>query len=49
MQKAMEKYVDIQSELGKALDKIEDEIHDTEKLVIRKARGKQYKEWRKKT
>lgn len=48
MQKAIEKYINIQSELGKALDNIEDEIHDVEKVAIRKAREKQYKEWRKK-
>ena len=46
MQKAIEKYIDIQTELMEPLDKIEDEIHKVEKVAIRKARKKQYKEWR---
>lgn len=48
MQQAMENYIDIQSKKGKSLDTIEDGIHKVEKFVIRKARKKQYREWRKK-
>ena len=46
MQKAMENYIDIQSELGKSLNKIEDGIDKVAKFVIRKTRKKQYREWR---
>jgi len=47
MQEAIENYINIQSELGKALDKIEDVIDKVAKAEIRKARKKQYREWRK--
>ena len=47
MQEAIENYIDIQSELGKSLDKIEDVIDKVAKFEVRKARKKQYKEWRK--
>lgn len=47
MQKAIEKYINIQSELGKSLDNIEDDIHKVEKYAIRKARKKQFIQWRK--
>lgn len=46
MQKAIENYIDIQSKNMISLDKIEDEIHKVEKAEIRKAREKQYRQWR---
>ena len=42
----MENFIDIQSKLGKSLDKIEDEIDKVGKYVVRRARKKQYREWR---
>ncbi len=47
MQKAIENYIDIQSELGKSLDKIEDGIDKVTKAEVRRVRRKQYREWRK--
>ncbi len=46
MQEAIENYINIQSELGKSLDKIEDVIDKVAKAEVRKARKEQYKKWR---
>ena len=47
MQEAIRKYIELEELKNTPLDKIEDEIDKAEKYEIRKAREKQYQEWRK--
>ena len=47
MQKAIENFIDIQSELGEELNNIKVEIDKVEEAAIEKARQKQRYQWRK--
>ncbi len=46
MQKAIENYIDVQSKLGKLFDEIKIDIDKVEEVALRKARKKQYRQWR---
>ena len=46
MQKAIENYIDVQTELKTSLDDIEDVIDKVAKAEVRKARKEQYRKWR---
>ena len=47
MQKAIENFIDIQSNLGKPFDKIKNEIDKVEEAALKKAKRKQRYQWRK--
>lgn len=47
MQEAIRKYIEDEMEKLTPLDEVEDEIDKAEKFEIRKAREKQYRNWRK--
>ena len=47
MQKAIENFIDIQSELGKSFDEIKVNIDKVEEVALKKARQKQRYQWRK--